>query len=730
MIMKKEVLSPAGSMASAYAAINNGADAIYLAGKSFGARKSATNFSDEEIIEVINYAHLLNVKVYVTVNTMINDNEFNEAIEFIKFLHVNNVDAVILQDIGLINKVHNMFPNLELHASTQMNNLNNDTFKFLSNLGIKRVVVARELSIDEINKIDSQLEIEAFIHGSLCISYSGVCLFSSMAMNRSGNKGACSQLCRMPYTFKVNNKVLEKEGKYLLSPKDLSTVNNFDLIMNSNITSLKIEGRLKSPEYVGIVTRLYRKLVDAFYNKELVDVNEEITILKKLFNRGYTNGFISNDQNIMNTLRPNHMGIKIGKVIDITKDYITINLSDDLKIKDGIKFSESDLGLTVYNLYKNRIQIDSAKAGDIVSIPNKIKLETKDDVLKTYDDLLMESLKVFNNKKIGIDIIVNANLNKNLEVIFKYNDISIKKEGSIISLAQNKEVTKENIEEKISKLGDSVYKINKLDINKSDNIFIRLSELNELRREAINELNQKRLERKLPYIINGYEENYEYKPNKESLYVFIKNKDQLDLIKKYPIDYIITDNYELYMDNKNDNIYYEILEGDNKYADKVVVNSTSDIYKYNDKEKIINYPLNIANNHTLNYLSNYGLPVLSVELNIDEINNINKKIINKGMLIIYGKPRVMMMKHCLINDIKDCDNCKLKNSDRILTDSFNRNYKVICAKGYNYIYNHKPILKIRDLKLYKEMGVKNFRIDFLDESNYEIEKILGEYYDL
>ena len=204
--MKKELLVPASNFASLISAINAGADAVYIGGKKFSARKYADNFSDEEIIKAIDLCHLYGVKIFITVNTLINDNEFMETVKFIEFLYENNVDAVIMQDVGLINYIHNVFPNLEIHASTQMHVHNADTLKFLENLGVKRVVFARELEIDYINSIKTNLEKEVFIHGALCISYSGQCLFSSLIMNRSGNKGACAGMCRLPYEWSVIKK--------------------------------------------------------------------------------------------------------------------------------------------------------------------------------------------------------------------------------------------------------------------------------------------------------------------------------------------------------------------------------------------------------------------------------------------------------------------------------------------------------------------------------------------
>ncbi len=278
--MKKELLSPAGNFESLVYAIHNGCDAVYLGGKKFGARAYSNNFSDEEMVRAIRYGHLYGVKIYVTVNTLLFDSEIEEVLDYIRFLHQNHVDALIMQDLGLISLVRTCFPNLEIHASTQMHTHNEEQLKLLESLGIKRVVLARELSLEEIKKFHTSLELEVFIHGALCVCYSGQCLFSSLLMNRSGNRGCCAGICRLPFKLFCDGEEVETEGKYLLSPKELNTLDFFDEIKKTSIVSLKIEGRMKSPEYVGLVTRLYRKLLDG----KLLTLQEKKEIAV-LFNR-------------------------------------------------------------------------------------------------------------------------------------------------------------------------------------------------------------------------------------------------------------------------------------------------------------------------------------------------------------------------------------------------------------------------------------------------------------
>lgn len=276
--LMKELLSPVGNMDCLKQAIFNGADAVYVGLKSFGARKFANNFTEEEIIEAIKICHIYNVKIYVTMNTLIKDSEVESFINQVDFLYKNNVDAIIMQDFGMICLIRKMYPELDIHASTQANNSKLETIRLYHSLGVKRVVVSRELSLEEINQIDVPIEIEAFIHGALCISYSGNCLMSSMIGTRSGNRGECAGSCRLPYTLMYKNKII-KENKYLISTKELNTSSKINELLKSKITSFKIEGRMKSKEYVGFITNYYRKLIDKkilIYNKKQINLKQYI----------------------------------------------------------------------------------------------------------------------------------------------------------------------------------------------------------------------------------------------------------------------------------------------------------------------------------------------------------------------------------------------------------------------------------------------------------------------
>lgn len=288
---KVELLSPAGDFECLKAAVQNGSNAVYFGAEQFNARANTQNFNKEELVKAIEYAKLRNVKTHLTLNILIKNEEFKDAIELVEFAYKAGIDAVIIQDLGLAKKVIEIFPDLEVHSSTQMTIYNLDGAKEIENLGFSRCVLARELSIEEIEEItkNTNIEIEVFIHGALCICYSGQCLMSSLIGGRSGNRGKCAGTCRLPYTLLKDGK--EQEKGYLLSSKDLCTFDIIPELINAGVKSFKIEGRMKSKEYVGIVTSIYRKYIDLAESKNeyIVDEKDRQTLMQ-IFNRG---GFIT-----------------------------------------------------------------------------------------------------------------------------------------------------------------------------------------------------------------------------------------------------------------------------------------------------------------------------------------------------------------------------------------------------------------------------------------------------
>ena len=382
--MKKiELLAPAGNLECLRVAVDNGADAVYVGGEMFSARAYADNFSNEELVEGINYAHIKGAKVYVTINIMLFNNEIQDVLDFVDFLYINNVDALIVSDFGLINTLKNRYPSLPIHVSTQLNTHSLWQVKLLERLNVERVVLARETDIKTIKYIkeNSSLDLEVFAHGALCVSYSGNCLHSSFIGKRSGNRGKCAQPCRMEYSLLENDKAISKK-KYLLSTKDLNTLEHIDEFIDMKISSLKIEGRMKSKEYVGLVVKTYRDAIDNYYETKVNKVDHlAVEKMRLVFSRMFTKGFVFNEVNkdFTNTFRPSHIGVKIGKVVGTNKDRVQVRLLDELHQKDKIAVIQDkfdDIKLFVSKIYVKNNLVPKGFKDEIIELPitSKVKL--------------------------------------------------------------------------------------------------------------------------------------------------------------------------------------------------------------------------------------------------------------------------------------------------------------------------------------------------------------------
>lgn len=581
---KVELLAPAGDFSCLKAAIEAGCDAVYIGGKLFGARAFSSNFTDDEIIKAINYAHLFGVKVYVTTNTLIYDKEVERFLEYISFLHKNNVDAVIIQDLGMLDLVRQTFPNLEVHASTQMHIHNLDGASFMEKLGVKRVVLARETSISKIKEIKEKtnIDIEIFIHGALCVSYSGQCLMSSLIGNRSGNRGTCAGSCRQSYSIVDENNNIILNNKYPLSMKDLCSLENLKTLLDIGVTSLKIEGRMKSSSYVYTVVKLYRLAIDSYYKNNNIYIDEkELYNLKKIFNREFTKGFLFDEENnkVINMKRPNHQGVEIGKVINYKNNVATIKLNDEININDGLRIvGKKDIGVNVNNFYINSKLVKTAKKGDIITIKVNDKVEKDDKVLLTLDSKLNEEINNIissNQRKVLVKAKFIAKEDKQItfELTDFINKVVVISENKVTK-ALNKPITKEEIKEKLNKIKDTVYKYESLDIEIDDNIFIPLNIINDLKRKAFEELNNKRLY-KIPYKRCEYKRNVKSYPKEKLLNILILKDENIDSLKK-KYDYIYSSNnidntillLPRVIDKYKENYNKDVLVGDIGYFNK------------------------------------------------------------------------------------------------------------------------------------------------------------------
>lgn len=737
--MRVELLSPVGNMVTLYQAIHNGCDAVYLGGKNYGARKYSSNFSNDELKEAIRYAHLYGVKVYVTVNTIIFENEVKDFLEYIFYLHKINVDALIMQDIGMIKVVKEKFPNIEVHASTQCHNHNEEGIKFLKSLGVSRIVLDREMSLEDIKKLPDILEKEVFVHGALCVSYSGCCLFSSLNGGRSGNRGECTQCCRLPYTLYQNDKKIDTEGDYLLSTRELNTLFNLKDLLESGITSFKIEGRMKSAEYVGYVTKLYRKLIDAYYNKEeMIVTDEEIRNLKLLFNREFTNGYLFEANEIMNIKTPNHQGIVIGNVINVSKDKIYIKLTETLNQEDGIRFKEPDTGMMVNMLYnENMMLTNSVFKGKIAIVDNKVnKVHIGDTVLKTVDKKLIDSLKKYDEKKIGIDISV---LVSNNTIAISIIDIDGNMVDTIneVEDAKNTPTSIDNIKTSLSKLGDTIYKVNNININYNQDIFIPISKLNDIRRNMLSALDEKRINKfNKRLMIDTHNEIIKIKEveKKYNINVLVRNKEQLITCMLNDVDNIYTTDKELYNKYKEvANIYYKTPRIINKFVDikngNILASELGSINKYSLNNNVnTDYTLNVCNTKSIELLNKFkvNLITLSVELTYEQIKDIMKKVYNVEVYI-YGKVELMITKYCPLKlNMNHCNICKNDNNKYYLKDNKDRMYRILHNNCITSIMHYKNIDRILDIERYKNLHIYNYRVDLLDENEEEVTKLISD----
>jgi len=717
-----ELLVPAGDMECLKQAIHNGADAVYVGLKNFGARKFARNFDNDEIKEAINLCHLYDVKIYVTMNTLVKDSEVEEFLNQVEFLHKSGVDAIIMQDFGMICLVREKYPDLEIHASTQANNSSVETAKLFYELGVKRIVLSRELSLDEIKRIDVPIEKEVFIHGALCISYSGRCLMSSMIGNRSGNRGECAGSCRLPYSLEYMNKIISKE-KYLISTKELNVSSKINDLLATDICSFKIEGRMKSKEYVGNITRFYRNLIDQ--NKEF-KLEEETDKLKTIYNREFTTGHLFNatPTELMNIKTPNHIGLPIGKVIEITPKRIKIKLNKSLNQLDGIRFIESGKGLIVNYLYDEKNNLIS-NSDNICYIDNKIDLKTYDTVSKTLDYKLMKELDNIKEKKIPINLELTANISKPLLLKVSDSKNTITVSGNIVQKSITSPIDEERIERQLKKLGKTPFISNNIKITKDKDIFVSIKELNELRREAVNKLIESRT--KIKQDINEKEVNFNLDLKQEHLITAkVKTEEQLLKCKELGINVIYVDNEELYNKYINDkSIYYTLPKCSLNIAALLKDRNLTNDYLISSKELIGDYGLNIYNIYTAYYLYKLGLKriTISPELTKEEVITFIQKfkeqfnILPNIEMICYGRVENMLIKDNILSINENDYNYNL-------VDLRKRYFPVYFDGKMTHVLNYEN--KVIELTDYLKNNI-NIRFEFYDESKHLVEKTVNKY---
>lgn len=762
---KIELLAPAGSMESLIAAINNGADAIYLGGSKFSARAYASNFDNETMQKAVDYAHSYNVKVYVTMNTILKQNELKEALKYVGYLYEIGVDALIIQDTGLISLIRDVYPDFELHASTQMTIHNAEGALYFREKGMQRIVLSRELSIDEIKYIskDLNIETEIFVHGALCVCYSGQCLMSSMIGGRSGNRGRCAQPCRMQYTLQGETSG-ERKG-YLLSPKDTCLIDDIDSIIKSGTASLKVEGRMKKPEYVAGVTRNYRKAIDKVLVNTKFDLHKGRRELAQLFNReGFAKAYLYKNvgRDMMSYNYPKNTGVFIGQVANDGE----IILEENVALGDGIRFEDD--GFTLSKILKNNKEVKEAFRGEKVKLfptggyKKGYKLYKMSDK-RLYDEL-KEDIKLY-KRKIGLIGEVEFKVNAPLCIKTKFNNKEYKVYGEIVEAATNKPLTRERVEEALKKSGDIPYKFDKILFDVFDDGFIRIAAINNLRRELFEKIlkevssYRRRREEKAPKAKS-------IKFNEDIGYIYsCITKDQLKaLVEEKSVKNIAVNIFfgrkntalnkedlkklqdELFEDKK---IYLKIpniIKGEFNYIVKVIdelipyikgiITSNAGIIKlYKDKLFIVgDYKLNIFNKEAAEfYAEDVDISSISLELNRKEIKELMKNINCKVAANIYGKTELMVSEYCPIGSTfgnksakKECSKPCVKDNFKLI-DRMKESFSVLTDNSCrSYILNSLPTNLIDEIEELESFSISNFRVDFRDESYEEVKEILNQ----
>lgn len=727
-MVKHELLVPAGDLESLNQAIANGADAVYVGCKNFGARKFAKNFDNEEILTAIKLCHLYGVKIYVTMNTLVKDAEVPMFLGQVEYLYKAGVDAILIQDFGMLCLVREKYPDLEVHASTQANTSSQDTAELFYSLGVKRVVFSREMTLEEIEAIKVPIEKEVFIHGALCISYSGCCLMSSMLGNRSGNRGECAGCCRLPYSLEKGQRIIAKD-KYLLSTKELNTTTRFKELLDSDITSFKIEGRMKSPEYVGFITKFYRNLIDT--NCTNVDVEGLNKQLKTIFNRGFTEGYLFNTEptELMNIDSPNHIGLEIGRVIEVDQKKIKIELKEDLNQEDGIRFLKSGKGFIVNFLYDVEGKlVNSVPKGSICYVDNKVELTENDIVCKTQDALLMNALKKLPIRKIPVTIQVKAKINQPLEVTMSDGTYAFKVVGNPVEVSQTAPLSKQRIREQVEKLGETPFASKTTIVDSDPEVFIPIKELNELRRTLVQQLIQVRMNKNVDFKTQEVKLTVPDTDVKPMLTASVYTREQLEMCNRFKLKRIYIMNRELYKDFKNDPRFYYVpvrnsRTPSNGYQRRALV---LDYFDFTTKEELVgDYGLNVTNVYTAYYIYKLTLkPVtLSVELTSEEIINfINTyvKTFNKYPsieLLAYGKVNNMVIKGNILNLSTNVYEYKLRdNKDRVFPVYFD---------GINTVVLNHENYNLEELDLLKKYA--SIRLSFYDEDQDQVKRIINEY---
>ena len=755
-----ELLAPVGHREGLLAAVTNGADAIYVGGADFGARKEAA-FTNEELIEVIKFSHLHNVKVYVTVNTTIFDQELEALKEYIHFLYLNDVDAIIVQDIGVAHLVKQMYPDFELHFSTQMTLHNTKGVEFAKQFGADRVVVARENTLEEIKAMKQAVDIdlEVFVHGALCVCYSGQCLMSSMIGARSGNRGACAQTCRLPYELVdlSSGETLDSNvGDFLLSPKDLKTIDEIGELIEAGVTSFKIEGRLKKPEYVATVVKAYREAIDQYVETRRVKISKQTHAdMDQIFSRGFTKGFLFGDKglNWMSADRPNHKGILIGEVVNVKGKRVTINLKSPLEVGDGLRFvglNSKDQGLQVQKMFVKGNDVKLANPGNVdLDAPFPVSKGMK--VYKTTSVSLAKRVEVTEKSVPKIDIYgeVSAKLGEPLKIM-----VTVETE-EVFETATNTPLSQDRLKQQLEKTGSTAFSFAYININMDEGITMPISIINKIRRELLEKLEKNRTQHhagRQRREIQPTVSNLDTTTITPQLTVSVRNIKQLQTVLNHNIETIY------YKDIKTLKKAVElgaahgvtiipqlpriIDDSEIEQATQIIESlplQTIMLGEYGMYHALQNkgytfltdFAFNTNNVQSIQALKQLGVSqvTLSYEINQKQLRGLVKQSPLPTEMIVYTRIPMMITKHCPVKLLNQQEFCRMCLSTPFgLRDRKNKILPLLrTGNCITEIFNSQHLILIEFLSELQKMGVQSFRLEFTNENEATMTQAIHAY---
>lgn len=771
--MKVELLAPAGSYESMVAAYQAGADAVYIGGTRFGARAFADNLDTEKMKQAIDYAHLREKKLYLTVNTLVKQKELEDVYEYLLPFYREGLDAVIVQDLGVFQLVRENFPGMDLHASTQMTVTGARGAAWLKERGASRVVTARELSLEEIRKIHDQVdvEIESFVHGALCFCYSGQCLLSSVIGGRSGNRGRCAQPCRLQYQLYDNQRqISEVQQSYLMSPKDMCTLDLIPEMIECGIDSFKMEGRMKRPEYTAGITAIYRKYIDRYleYGKKNFHIREEDRIsLMDLYNRGgFSTGYYRqhNGKDMMSMQRPNHWGTKAAKAVFHGgsfkwKALEELQPGDVLELRQKKETAELTLSQKI------------KKDASFTARTGKLKAQKDDILYRTKNEALLEQLKkeyIDTPHKVGIDgeLILRKKQLSYLKI--RWNNLTVLAEGKEVQEAIKRPAAEEEIRRQMNKLGNTDFFWKELNITMDEDIFIPVQDINELRRNAVEQLRNEMMKNwqrvtKRKVSVTEVTVSKDMPENTERILTTqIQTRTQFCQVlncaevKRIYLDSILYESEEdfLYMTDEDIQTCHEkekecwyimpviFREEKRNYFIKggkaAEVLSDFDGILVKNLEEIqylqqIKYRGKIALDHNM-YVWNLSSVYFWNREQIDWITlpaelNDKEMLSLKGMkreLIAYGRIPLMVSAQCFQ---KNTVGCSRKRKTLQLKDRKNKNFYVKndCSFCYNVIYNSAVTELADQRKEIDQIAPESVRLSFTTEDEKQVREVLQRY---